>query len=230
MNFYSLSLYPGQTGKYYYSSMFERLGLQHTYTPLGCHNLKSLVERLKSENADGISISMPYKTEVIELLDYKDDIVEKFNSCNTIKIIEGKLHGYNTDYYGALYVLSLIDNYEKVTVLGDGAMGSMFINLLGDRAIVYSRKMNNWNHRHYAEGAIINCTSFGTVNGSSPFTVLPNASIVIDLAIKPGYLEQQCQEQLVEYIGGLEFYKRQFIKQFEIYTGVALDIKDLNGL
>lgn len=227
MNFYSLSLYPGQTGKHYYTSMFSRLGLQHTYTPLGTQDIRSSVLRLKDAGAAGISISMPYKTEVIEMLDFKDVFVDRFNSCNTIKVVNGELHGYNTDYAGVLNTLSLLDGYDKISILGDGAMGTMFKEALGDRAIVYSRKLNTWNRRYHIEGVVINCTGLGTSTTDSPFLTLPNVSLVIDLAIKQNQLEQQCADASVKYVRGIEFYKYQFLKQFEIYTGINLKIEDL---
>jgi shikimate 5-dehydrogenase len=53
--------------------------------------------------------------------------------------------------------------------------------------------------------------------------------MIIDLTINDCDLKVQAFERGIEYISGQEFYKFQFLKQFEIYTGVVpdLDIYDM---
>ena len=75
---------------------------------------------------------------------------------------------------------------------------------------------------------IINCTPYGTANSDSPYRVLPTGtSMIIDLALNVGVLNQQATVVGSDYISGQEFYKHQFMKQFEIYTGISLDASEL---
>jgi shikimate dehydrogenase len=62
----------------------------------------SSIEEFPSVVADnpelrGLNVTIPYKEEVIRFLNFKNDIVEGIGACNCIKIVNGQLHGYNTD-------------------------------------------------------------------------------------------------------------------------------------
>ena len=225
--FYSLSLYPGKTGETYYRKFFRSKNLLYTYTALKCDNIVDSVDELKTAKATGFSISMPYKSSVIPLLDEVDELVTQFNSCNTVVNVDGRYIGYNADYYGAIHVLKTITEYEPINILGNGAMGNMFKKILGSRANIYSRSLGNWDKIQSLTGTVINCTSLGTSTKDSPFTKLPNISHVIDLAMADNDLKNQTILSDIKYIGGKEFYRRQFKKQFEIYTGITLSQSEL---
>jgi len=228
--FFSLSQYPGKTGETFYNRMFSKLGMPCVYKALPCNDIMTCVTDLKNAGAAGISISMPFKSTVIDMLDYKHEYVVEYNSCNSIKLIDGKLYGHNTDIYGVLYeIASIPHELNSASILGDGSMGSMFKKVIQEAAVVYSRKNNNWDKRYVPADVIINCTSFGTSTPESPFSELPKCKLVIDLAINENQLKQQANVAGVKYMGGLDFYKRQFIKQFEFYTGTLLNIEDLEN-
>jgi len=70
-----------------------------------------------------INVTIPYKETVIPYLDSVSEIASKIGAVNTIVNKEGKLYGYNTDYYGmkALIERNGIDLCgKKVLVLGTG--------------------------------------------------------------------------------------------------------------
>lgn len=225
--FYSLSQYPGKTGETYYRKFFSLKNLPYTYNALKCDNIVDSVTELKTYKATGFSVSMPYKSIVIPLLDDVDELVTKFNSCNTVLNIDGKYIGYNADYYGIIHVLKTIPDSDTINILGNGAMGNMFKKILGDKANIYSRSLGNWDQIQYLTGTVINCTSLGTSTKDSPFVKLPNLSHVIDLAISDNELKKQTMSSAIKYIGGKEFYLHQFKKQFQIYTGIALSQSEL---
>ena len=175
----------------------------------------------------GFSVSMPYKSSVISLLDEVDELVTQFNSCNTVVNVDGRYIGYNADYYGAIHVLKTIPEHEPINILGNGAMGNMFKKILGPRANIYSRSLGNWDKIQSLTGTVINCTSLGTSTKDSPFTKLPNISHVIDLAMNDNDLKKQTILSDIKYVGGKEFYRQQFKKQFEIYTGITLSQSEL---
>jgi len=228
--FYSLSRYPGKTGEHFFNSMFKKFDMPYTYTALACDNIADGVKQMKECDAAGFSISMPFKTDVIKQIDFVENTVSRFDSCNTVYKERDGLHGYNTDYFGAYHVLQQLPENSKVSILGDGAMGSMFKKILDDRALVYSRRLGNWEYRYRADDVVINCTSYGTAAQDSPFNILPPVKLIIDLAIKPNQLEQQAAAANVKYVGGMEFYKRQFIRQFGIYTKKLITIEDVNSI
>ena len=120
-----------------------------------------------------------------------------------------------------------INKNDKITILGAGAIGSMFVKYLEEEHYgnlnVCARNLSTWNERYKSADIIINCTALGTSTDESPYMlgqIPPNARLVIDLAIKDNEFKQQCQNYSIKYVSGREFYRSQFLKQFEIYTGI----------
>jgi shikimate 5-dehydrogenase len=234
--FYSLSQYPGKTGTYYYNLFFNKFGIDATYTALGCqpHEFNDTFNRLVNDtDTCGISVSMPYKNTVTHLCNELDKQAHLYNSCNTVTVNNGHTVGYNCDIYGLLGIISEISVDDKISILGDGSMGQMFYRYLNDNkyfdVTVYSRKNNNWHDRHEPANVIINCTSLGTSELVSPLMLIPaGTSCIIDLALNKSVLYEQCLASHVKYITGTNFYAHQFVKQFEIYTGIKITVEQFN--
>lgn len=217
----SLSRYPGRQGQYYYTAFFDLLGINAVYEPRGTDNLEEALDQAFKDHVRGISVSMPYKQEIIKYLNDADDLVYKYNSCNTVVVENNKLIGYNCDHAGAEHVLSYIEPDWTISVLGTGSMGSMIANML-PKAKAYSTRSDQWAERHAASDVYINCTSWGTANRQSPLDyVPPGTKLVIDLAVNPGQLMEQCVAENVKYVSGQEFYKYQFLDQFKRYFGLS---------
>ncbi len=78
---------------------------------------------LRAKAFDGINVTVPYKQDVINYLDYVDDTAKEINAVNTIVNKGGKLFGYNTDAGGIEYALSRAGielEGKHVLVLGTG--------------------------------------------------------------------------------------------------------------
>ncbi len=77
----------------------------------------------EEKDFEAINVTIPYKETVIPYLDTVSDIARRIGAVNTIVNRNGKLYGYNTDYYG---MKSLIERVglalpgKKVLVLGTG--------------------------------------------------------------------------------------------------------------
>lgn len=222
--YYSLAIKPGNTGTYFYNTLFKKYNINAEYCALGSDEsgFIQLINYYKNI-ANGISISMPFKTKIMEVLKSTisfDDYAVKYNSCNTI--VFDKNIGYNTDIYGVIELTKLLP--YQVSILGFGSIGKMFYSYLNKNhhVTLYSRSLNNWDLRHSDTQSIINCTPYGTISSDSPIDYIPkNTQIIIDLAIKKNKL--QAQAQGVQYINGLEFYKHQFVKQFFLYTNIVIN-------
>lgn len=227
----SLSQYPGTTGKTYYTKFFQKYNLDYTYEPLGTDNLDKSVYEVLNQGVSGISISMPFKKDIIKYLDVLDQSVVDYNSCNTILVKNNQLIGYNSDLYGILHVKNYIKPTDGITILGNGCMSQMFQKVLLDYNVkIYARSLGNWDKKSTPADVIINCTALGTSTDQSPFVTIPQCNLVIDLSLKPNQLKNQCQRAVTKYIPGIEFYKYQFLNQFKIYTGLDLHAEEFDTI
>ena len=225
--FISLSQYPGTTGQYFYTEFFKHYNIDATYEPLACADIDESIQQAISAGVSGISISMPFKKAVISRLSKKHAYVDMYNSCNTIKINKEEIAGYNADLAGVEEVCNLIKADDRITILGAGAIGSMFVKYLEEQHYnnlnVCTRSLGTWTNRYKPADVIINCTALGTSTEDSPYhlgQIPPATRLVIDLAIKDNEFKRQCKNYNIKYISGREFYRAQFLKQFEIYTGI----------
>jgi len=223
----SLSKYPGKQGKYYYTEFFKLYNIDAVYEPLGTDDLKYELDRARDRGVYGISVSMPFKQEIIKYLDVADSLVEKYDTCNTVVNVNGKLHGYNCDHAGAEYVLNDIRLSDNVTVMGAGSMGSMIFNMLNHNARLVSPRLGNWEQRHEPSSVVINCTNQGTASQNSPLDYIPDGCrLVIDLTVNDCDLAEQAKSLGIKYLSGQEFYKYQFLNQFKCYTGLEPSVQD----
>lgn len=108
--------------------------LSHSYS-VDIHSLFGLNYELKELSAeevgdflqkkdfDGLNVTIPYKKTVIPYLDEVNEIAKNIGAVNTIVNENGKLKGYNTDYFGLKYALSFAGieiKDKRVAVLGSG--------------------------------------------------------------------------------------------------------------
>lgn len=96
-------------------------------------NLQSAAKGIKTFNMKGCNVTIPYKVEIIQYLDKVDKNALLIGAVNTIKNIDNKLVGYNTDGIG--FIKSLTDEgydlkNKKVMILGaGGACRSIVVEL-----------------------------------------------------------------------------------------------------
>ena len=107
---------------------FRKLGLNAIYLAfqVKSENLVRVVEGFKALNVQGFNVTIPHKTSIMSLLDKVDPLAEKIGAVNTVKNVDGKLFGYNTDGLGALQALKKskvkLDN-KKIVLIGAGGAG-----------------------------------------------------------------------------------------------------------
>ena len=85
--------------------------------------LKEALAIVKNEGISGLSITLPLKENIIDLLDNLTPDAKRIGSVNTIDFKNKKLKGFNTDLQGFLNpLLKYIEpiKYESVAVFGSG--------------------------------------------------------------------------------------------------------------
>lgn len=76
-----------------------------------------------SKNFKAINVTIPYKETVIPYLDFISDTAKSIGAVNTIVNKDGKLYGYNTDFFGMTSLIEKADidfKDKNVLILGSG--------------------------------------------------------------------------------------------------------------
>ncbi|MEX5633920.1 shikimate dehydrogenase [Parafrankia sp. FMc2] len=111
-------------------SAYARLGLDDwSYTAIECDEagLPAMLNRLRTEPGwAGVSLTMPLKTAVVDLLDETDPTAALLGAANTVVVRPGgRLAGFNTDVDGVGYALQrLLGRAVPVQPLVLGAGGT----------------------------------------------------------------------------------------------------------
>jgi len=89
---------------------------------------------------EGLAVTIPYKQQVIPYLHDSSGIPEGLNACNCIRIRDGKLYGFNTDYIGfeKSFVPLLQPHHKKALVLGNGGATEAVLFVLRSHGIAYN--------------------------------------------------------------------------------------------
>ncbi len=247
--FLSISSTPGNTGAKFHNFYYKKYNFNNVYIPLKLKNL-SKINFLKNTNSiGGFSVSMPFKQKILKYIDKLDNISRRTKSVNTVKIINNKFHGFNTDYNGVKEILRKykINNKKSILLLGNGGMANTIRILLKDlnfKTINYSsrnkkkyKKWNivkkdiiDWENRGFSKkyDLLINATPLGMWNKN----VLPisarfveNFRIILDCAVNDNSkLKNYSKELKKMYILGSELTRYQAKHQFKIYTGKKIKL------
>jgi len=88
-----------------HNAAFSATGLNAVYLAFETSDLEGCVKGMRALGIKGLSVTIPYKSDVIGLLDEVDALAKKVGAVNTIVNDDGRLVGYNTDGSGALKAL-----------------------------------------------------------------------------------------------------------------------------
>ncbi|MDI6761950.1 MAG: shikimate dehydrogenase [Thermodesulfobacteriota bacterium] len=236
-----------------HNGVFRRMEINAVYLALEVKHLKEALSGIKALGLRGVSVTIPFKTEVFSLLDEVDEVSGKIKSVNTIVNKEGNLIGYNTDWQGAMEALEEKVNLKEKKVLLLGAGGSARAIGFGlkekmSQIIVYNRSQNRaealakelgCNHCPLSSveemewDIIVNATSVGMyphdAESPIPKEVLKKGMVVMDIVYQPlrTRLLQEAEEQGCVTIDGLEMLARQGAAQLEIWIGRRPDLKEI---
>ena len=191
-------------------------------------------EELKAfiQNKDfaGFNVTIPYKEKVIKYLDDVSGTAKKTSVVNTIKNENGKLIGYNTDYYGVSKEFSGIDfKNKKILILGSGATSRTFRTYCieqGCEPMIISRQNSKYNYvnisQHYDAEIVINTTPVSGANMPDEklidITKFKNLQYALDVNYLP-HRTQLSNNTKAKYLGGLPMLIWQAMMSYKIYTG-----------
>lgn len=183
----------------------------------------------------GINVTIPYKKTVIKYLDYVSKKAKKIGAVNTIVNKNGKLYGYNTDYYGFSFNLKKNKIHikdKKCLILGKGASSKTVEAVLKDmgaKEIVFlSRRFEPYfkdekNYRDFE--IIINTTPVGMYPRNGEFLKdleldnFKNLEAVVDLIYNPNMTKILIDGKLknIKYACGIDMLIAQALKASELF-------------
>lgn len=119
----SLSARPSNNGTRFHNHLYEQLGLNWIYKAFAPTDLGQAIAGVRGLGIRGCAISMPYKEDVIELVDVMDPSAKAIDSVNTIVNDGGRLTAYNTDYTAIEQLLKRNEVPSDYSVLLKGSGG-----------------------------------------------------------------------------------------------------------
>lgn len=117
-----------------HNTLFTEKGLNNLHMPIRVPKgqLADFIEMFKL-NYTGLSVTKPHKQDMIPFIDEIDADVKRLNAVNCIRIVDGKMYGYNTDCYGFSKSLALHEinvKGKKILLAGVGGAAGIVANEL----------------------------------------------------------------------------------------------------
>lgn len=243
----SLAARPSNIGTRFHNYLYEELGLDYLYKAFTTTDLAAAIGGVRALGIRGCSVSMPFKFDVIALVDEVEPSARAIESVNTIVNDDGYLRASNTDY---LAVQQLIDSHrldpdDAVIIRGSGGMASAVATafqasgfgsgtVVARNARAGRQLADRLGYAYVPEVGslrapiLVNVTPIGMSGGpeecqqSFDDDVIAKAHNVFDVVALPSEtpLIAAARAAGVEVITGAEVIALQAAEQFERYTGV----------
>jgi len=241
----SLSARPSNIGTRFHNYLYDALDLDYVYKAFAPTDLAQAIAGVRGLGIRGCAVSMPYKEQVIALVDELDESARAIDSVNTIVNTDGRLVAYNTDY---LAIVRLLRSHEVATgsvlVRGSGGMAKAVVAALRDTGFsdVTVVARNERNGRALADlygfawapevgdlraDLVVNVTPLGMAGDQADAQAFDDAAIqaastVFDVVALPSETPLIVAARAAgrAVITGAEVIAIQAEEQFVLYTGV----------
>ncbi len=234
------------------NAAFRRETVNAVYLALHAKSLKDLLACVRDIPIRGLSITMPYKQDILDELENSDPLTRQIGACNTVvRAADGKLYGFNTDVAGVIVPLEQRMSLAGARVLIVGAGGvaraaafglknkgaEVFLtNRTAEKGQTLARqaKVKYMKRPEVAKqqfDIIINATPVGMgANKQSPLEEKElNTKYIFDLVYTPAEtkLVKMARAKNIQVIPGLEMFVQQGARQFEIWTGKPAPVAEM---
>ena len=190
--------------KKYFSEKFKKENLDCTYSNFDIENISQIESILQNNGISGYNVTIPYKQEIIKFLDEIDEVAKAIGAVNTIKKIDNKNIGFNTDSIGfEKSLIPLIENKkpDSALILGGGGASKAVKYVLKKIKINYSTVSRKEGKSEFIYEnlndviinrfkMIINCSPVGTFPNINkcpniPYKYLTKEHVLYDLVYNP---------------------------------------------
>ena len=229
-----------------HSAAFRALGLDAVYLAFDVppEALGAAIAGARALGLRQLAVSLPHKRAVMAHLDDVDDTARRIGAVNTVTRRDGKLHGANTDWIGAVRALESEANLDgaRAVVLGAGGSArAVVFGLLqrGARVTVLNRtrvRAESLAAELGAEGAgelgdlartphdvLVNTTSVGLRAEASPVdaTAIDPGAVVMDAVYDPERtrLLRDAESRGARVVPGKWMLVHQAAEQLALWSG-----------
>jgi shikimate dehydrogenase len=243
----SLAGRPSNIGTRFHNYLYDVLGLDFIYKAFTTTDIAAAIGGVRALGIRGCSVSMPFKEDVIPLVDEIEPSAASIRSVNTIVNDDGRLTASNTDYLAIQRLIAEhgLDPGDAVLIRGSGGManavGAAFRDSGFRSGTVVARNRETGRvladrigYEYAAEvgsivaPVIVNVTPIGMAGGPEESdkafdeAAIAKADTVFDVVAMPSEtpLIKAARETGVKVITGAEVIALQAAEQFERYTGV----------
>ena len=189
---------------------------------------------VRNSELDAFNVTIPYKKDVMPYIDVISPEAISIGSVNTVVRKNGKIYGYNTDYFGFSHMIDLSEidvKGKKALIFGARGTAVTANAVLLDRGVdltvmLGSKDNTPQNREKYKDfDIIVNATPVGMYpkNGTSPLDLseFPDCVCVYDVIYNPSMtaLLLDAERRGIKYVNGLPMLVAQAAKAFEYFTG-----------
>jgi 3-dehydroquinate dehydratase/shikimate dehydrogenase len=235
------------------NAAFRRENVNAVFLALHAKTISDLLACVREIPIHGLSVTMPYKEEIVKHLDNHDPLTQKTGACNTVvRGADGRLFGFNTDVAGVVRPLEQRITLQgaKILVLGAGgaARAAVFgLKARGAEVFILNRTpaaaqklarqakakcIKRTDLKKIKPDVIINATPVGM--GDAKTSPLNEKEIEARYVMDMVY---QCETKFVKLarargatvISGYEMFVQQGARQFEIWTGKPAPEADMQN-
>ncbi|CAD2076186.1 shikimate dehydrogenase family protein [Phocicoccus pinnipedialis] len=205
--------------------------------PIDIKNIRGIT---RIHDLSGFNVTVPHKETIIPYLDYISDSARVIGAVNTVKIVDGKYTGYNTDVtgYKQSYSDAFGEDFKKVLILGAGGASKAVLSAhlsFGHDVTIAARRMEsfksfeNKNFKIHIFGSeyeskfdvIVNATPLG-LNGEDAFKSFNLEQVVHDDTIGMDLIYNSEITPFMSHFennkNGLDMLIGQAMDAYEIWT------------
>ncbi|MCK4728904.1 MAG: shikimate dehydrogenase [Desulfobacterales bacterium] len=228
-----------------HNAAFRSLGIDAIYVPFEVKDLESAVAGIRALQIRGASVTHPFKTRILGLIDQIDVTAKKVGAVNTLVLEGNSIRGINTDWTGAVRciegLLPIKDNHFVVVGAGGAARAVIFgITREGGKITLVNRTKDKGLALAEAFGlpfvplsetvnlsgdCLINTTPVGMYPNVEempvPKGVVSRYKAVVDVIYNPfkTRLLREAEAEGCLVANGFEMFVFQGVEQFRIWTG-----------
>ena len=218
----------------YFNNKFKKLKISDAeYKNFDLSDISEF-EKIDLSNVLGFNVTIPFKQDIITIIDKVSEDALKIGAVNTIKISNNKLIGFNTDHIGFSKSLNG-KKFENALVFGSGGASKAIkfsLNNLGIKFNIVSRKKNpdlisyeNLDKEIINSDLLINTTPLGTFPNidkkiNIPYHLINKDHTCYDLVYNPNKSSflSKCEIQGASIKNGLEMLELQAEASWDIWN------------